>query len=82
MAGSPTPGKLHSYHMILCISRLPFSLGWMGRRAGGGWDLSDKGPPLWGWGRLSHDAVGEVLEAVVEFGGDGAHAPVHHLLHQ
>lgn len=30
----------------------------------------------------SHDAVGDVLEGVVEFGGDGAHGSVHHLLHQ
>lgn len=30
----------------------------------------------------SHDAVGEVLEAVVQLGGDGAHGAVHHLLHQ
>lgn len=30
----------------------------------------------------SHDAVGEVLEAVIELGGDGAHGSVHHLLHQ
>lgn len=30
----------------------------------------------------SHDAVGDVLEGVVEFGGDGAHWSVHHLLHQ
>lgn len=33
-------------------------------------------------GEPSHDAVGEVLEAVVELGGDGAHAAVHHLLDQ
>lgn len=32
--------------------------------------------------RGSHDAVGDVLEGVVEFGGDGAHRPVHQLLHQ
>lgn len=31
---------------------------------------------------MSHDAVGEVLEAIVEFGGDRPHAAVHHLLHQ
>lgn len=31
---------------------------------------------------VSHDAVGQVLEAVVEFGGDGAHGAVHQLLHQ
>lgn len=30
----------------------------------------------------SHDAVGEVLEAVVQLGGDWAHGAVHHLLHQ
>lgn len=30
----------------------------------------------------SHDAVGDVLKGVIEFGGDGAHGPVHHLLHQ
>lgn len=30
----------------------------------------------------SHDAVGDVLEGVVELGGDGAHGPVHQLLHQ
>lgn len=30
----------------------------------------------------SHDAVGDILEGVVEFGGDGAHGPVHELLHQ
>lgn len=29
-----------------------------------------------------HDAVGDVLEGVVEFGGDGAHGSVHQLLHQ
>lgn len=32
--------------------------------------------------RASHDAVGDVLEGVVEFGGDGAHGAVHQLLHQ
>lgn len=31
---------------------------------------------------VSHDAIGEVLEAIVEFGGDGPHAAIHHLLHQ
>lgn len=30
----------------------------------------------------SHDAVGEVLEAVIEFGGNGAHGALHHLVHQ
>jgi len=30
----------------------------------------------------SHDAVGEVLEAVVQLGGDGPHGAVHQLLHQ
>lgn len=30
----------------------------------------------------SHDAVGEVLEAIVQLSGDGAHGAVHHLLHQ
>lgn len=30
----------------------------------------------------SHNAVGEVLEAIVQLGGDGAHGTVHHLLHQ
>lgn len=30
----------------------------------------------------SHDAVGDVLEGVVELGGDGAHGAVHQLLHQ
>lgn len=30
----------------------------------------------------SHDAVGDILEGVVEFGGYGAHGPVHELLHQ
>lgn len=39
-------------------------------------------PPLLGLRRVSHDAIGEVLEAVVEFGGDGPHAAIHHLLHQ
>ncbi len=33
-------------------------------------------------GQRSHDAVGDVLEGVVEFGGDGAHRSVHQLLHQ
>lgn len=32
--------------------------------------------------RRSHDAIGEILEAVVELGSDGAHGGVHHLLHQ
>ena len=32
--------------------------------------------------RASHDAVGEVLEAVIEFGGYRPHAAIHHLLHQ
>lgn len=41
-----------------------------------------RGPTPPQWGPRSHDAVGEVLEAVVQFGGDGAHAAVHHLLHQ
>ena len=31
---------------------------------------------------FSHDAVGEILETVIELGGDGAHGAVHHLLHQ
>lgn len=31
---------------------------------------------------MSHDAIGEILEAVVEFGGDGPHAAIDHLLHQ
>ena len=31
---------------------------------------------------MSHDAVGEALEAVIEFGGDRPHAAVQHLLHQ
>lgn len=39
-------------------------------------------PPLLGLKVVSHDAIGEVLEAIVEFGGDGPHAAVHHLLHQ
>lgn len=39
-------------------------------------------PPLLGLKIVSHDAIGEVLEAIVEFGGDGPHAAVHHLLHQ
>jgi hypothetical protein len=39
-------------------------------------------PPLLGLKMVSHDAIGEVLEAIVEFGGDGPHAAVHHLLHQ
>lgn len=30
----------------------------------------------------SHDAIGDVLEGVVQFGGDGANRPVHELLHQ
>lgn len=30
---------------------------------------------------VSHDAVGDVLEGVVELGGDGAHRAVHQLLH-
>lgn len=39
-------------------------------------------PPLLGLKVVSHDAIGEVLKAIVEFGGDGPHAAVHHLLHQ
>lgn len=39
-------------------------------------------PPPWGLRRVSHDAIGEVLEAVVEFGGDGPHAAIYHLFHQ
>lgn len=39
-------------------------------------------PPLLGLRRVSHDAIGEVLETVVEFGGDGPHAAIHHLLYQ
>lgn len=40
-------------------------------------------PPFWGLRkRVSHDAIGEVLEAIVEFGGDRPHAAIHHLLHQ
>lgn len=39
-------------------------------------------PPLPGLRRVSHDAIGEVLEAIVEFGGDGPHAAIHHLLYQ
>lgn len=31
---------------------------------------------------VSHDAIGEVLEAIVEFGGNGPHAAIHHLFHQ
>lgn len=30
----------------------------------------------------SHDAIGEVLEAVVQLCGDGAHGAIYHLLHQ
>lgn len=30
----------------------------------------------------SHDAVGEILKAVVELGSDGTHGAIHHLLHQ
>ena len=30
----------------------------------------------------SHDAIGDVLEGVIEFGGDGAHGSIHQLLHQ
>lgn len=32
--------------------------------------------------RRSHDAVCEILEAVVQLGRDGTHGAVHHLLHQ
>lgn len=38
--------------------------------------LYDRKRPAW-----SHDAVGDVLEGVVEFGSDGAHRAVHQLLH-
>ena len=31
---------------------------------------------------MSHDAVGEALEAFIEFGGNRPHAAVQHLLHQ
>lgn len=54
-----------------------------GRRRGLG--LFGEREPLWlGQGKdtVSHDAIGEVLESVIELGGDGAHAAVHHLLDQ
>lgn len=38
--------------------------------------LYDRKCPAW-----SHDAVGDVLEGVVELGGDGAHRAIHQLLH-
>lgn len=47
---------------------------WAGRGSGHRAGLGEGGP------RPSHDAIGEVLEAIVELGGDGAHAAVHHLL--
>lgn len=33
-------------------------------------------------GHRSHDAVGEILKAIVQLGSDGTHGAVHHLLHQ
>lgn len=47
-----------------------------GRHGGRGAVLGAGGP------LPSHDAVGEVLEAIVELGGDGAHAAIHHLLNE
>lgn len=54
------------------------------------WGFLGKGPPgedafnptTSGLRRVSHDAIGEVLEAIIEFGGDGPHAAIHHLFHQ
>lgn len=46
----------------------------LGRGSGHRAGLGERGP------RPSHDAIGEVLEAIVELGGDGTHAAVHHLL--
>lgn len=47
------------------------------------WPLSKRRQALCSdWPRASHDAVGDVLEGVVEFGGDGAHGAIHQLLHQ
>lgn len=43
---SQPPSKLHSYHMILCISCLPLPLGgWLGGWGFLVWSFSDKDPP-------------------------------------
>lgn len=63
-----TLGSLRSSYKSRTTVRLLRSAASLSARAGGG-------------GR-SHDAVGEVLEAVVQLGGQRPHGSVHQLVHQ
>lgn len=73
--GQSSPGKVLRLGFLFTIEARDLIPGGKAQAwAGHGAVLGEGGP------RPSHDAVGEVLEAIVELGGDGAHAAVHHLL--